>query len=133
MEALKEFWNFFLDWPLGTILAVLSTVLVTGSSVLVGYLVVGGILLALNFWFMPDKKGLGEVMDKKVRPRIREMEGAIDIPAGWLVTVNVGEETGDISVSKKFFDSLNKGDKVSLVYTNGRIYRGLNIKEIEIA
>ena len=42
-----------------------------------------------------------------------------------------GEESGDVPVSKEFFDSLNKGDRVSLVYTYGRIYDGLNIKEIK--
>ena len=132
MEALKEFWNLFLDWPQGTIISVISIIVAIVPSALIGYLALGGILSAFNSWFMPDIKSLGEVMDKKVRPRIREMAGAIDIPAGWLVTVKAGEETGDISVSKTFFDSLNKGDKVNLLYKNGRIYKGLKIKEIEI-
>lgn len=132
MEALKEFWNFFLDWPVGTIAAILSIVVVIGSSTVVVCLVGSSVLSAFNSWFMSNKKDFGEVIDKKIRPRIREMEGAIDIPAGWLLAVKVGEETGDISVPKEFFDSLNKGDKVSLVYTYGRIYDGINIKEIEI-
>jgi len=131
MEELKEFWNFFLDWPLGTITAIFSIVIVIGSSTVVVYMVSIGILSAIDSWFMSNKNGFGEVMDKKIRPRIRELEGAIDIPAGWLIIAKVGEEEGSVSVSKELFDSLNKGDKVGLVYTYGRIYNGINIKEIK--
>lgn len=131
MEALKELWSFFLDWPLGTIMTILSIVVVVGATTVVVYIVGSGILSAIDSWFMSNKKSFGEIIDKKIRPRVREMEGAIDIPAGWLVIAKVGEDIGDIAVSKEFFDSLNKGDKVRLVYTYGRIYNGINIKEIE--
>ena len=132
MEELKELWNVFLDWPLGTIMVILSTIVVLGSSTVTVYVVGISILSVINSWFMSKKKGFGEVIDKKIRPRIREMEGAIDIPSGWLITAKVGKETGDISVSKELFDSLSKGEKVNLVYTYGRICNGINIKEIEI-
>lgn len=132
MDNLKELWAFFLDWPAGTVIVSFSTILVLGSASVALYIVVNECLSAIDSWFMPRKKSIGEIIDKKIRPRFTEMEGAIDIPAAWILIAKVREETGDVSVSKELFDFLHQGDKVSLTYTHGRIYNSLNIKEIEI-
>lgn len=130
MELLKGLWSFLLDWPLGTIVGILSIIVMAGSLTVIICIIGSSVLSAINSCFMSKQKGVGEVVNKKIRPRFREMQGAIDIPIGYLLTVKVGEKSGEVSVIKDFFDSLHEGDKVSLVYTYGRIYDGIIIKEI---
>ena len=64
MEELKQFWEFLLDWPLGTIAGILSIIVVIGCTAVVLSIIGSGILSGINSLFTSDKK-VGEVIDKK--------------------------------------------------------------------
>jgi hypothetical protein len=137
METLKDFCKDFYhimlqDWPFGTILGIVIIIVLLVLIVYLLSLVKDFIVSAINSWFLPNKKGVGIVVDKEITPKIDLVR--FTIPSFNLLTIEIGERTGETSVTEEFFNSLKKGSKVKIIYTECRIYNGsINIKEIHEA
>ena len=129
------------DWPLGTIIGTLFIILVL---ILVG-LIVRGLFIAIDSWFLPRRHGMGMVVGKTFIPAHTQMiliynagtqtslPQPIFQPDDWSVRVEINGRQDSMSVSRGLFDSLSERGSVVVEYVSGRFSDNIYLKEISRA
>lgn len=126
------------DWPLGT---VAGSLLILALLLLAG-LIVWGLFVAVDSWFLPRSRGMGKVRSKEFTPAHTDMiliynaatktsmPHPMYYPDNWSVCVEVSGRQDSISVDQEEFNILKEGDSVITEYVSGRISNSLYIKNI---
>lgn len=130
------FIDMLMDWPLGTIVAILLIIVGLFLIGLAGY----GIFRAIDSWGLPKKKGNGKIISKTYSPESSTMVpvtiGKVTtlqrhrIPESWSVTIAVNEKTSSCSVKESFFERASRGMQVLVEFVEGRFSKDIYIKEI---
>lgn len=135
-DMITMLWETLTDWPLGTIVGIILLVCVL---VLIG-LVMWGLFMAIDSWFLPRRHGTGRIVGKTFTPAHTgmiviynaatktSMPHPIFHPDDWSVSVEVDGRQDSVSVSREFFNSLSENSSVMAEYVWGRFSRNLYIK-----
>lgn len=138
VDIVKMILEMLHDWPLGTVVGVLMLLAVL---LLLGRLALG-CFIALDSWFLPRKRSIGQIVGKTFTPAhttIASMYNAatktsmphpVFHPDDWSVTVAVSEHQDSLSVGEDKFNALKEGDDVLAEYVMGRMSSGLYLKSI---
>lgn len=126
------------DWPIGTFVGLL---LLAAIAIFVG-LVLWGLGLAIDSWFLPRQRGKGRVTGKDFTPAHTStimiynvatktsMPHIVHHPDDWSVTADVEGLNDSISVTQEFYDSVQPNDWVTVDFVRGRFSGGLYLKEM---
>lgn len=130
--------NILTDWPSGTIIGGIFLICIL---ILLG-LILHGLFIAVDSWFLSKKQGNGRVVSKTFTPAHTQlifiynaatktnMPQLISNPDDWSICVEVNDMQDSISITKEFYDSLSKNSSVKVEYVHGRFSRNLYIKNI---
>lgn len=128
---IEELMEILIDWPLGTIIGIISMACILAIVGLIGY----GAYWAIDSWWQPIIIGYGQISDKEYTPsRIQtimiynpatktSMPQTQYIPDNWELYVKINETIGSISVSKETYDSAKIEQNVFVKYKTGRLNR----------
>ncbi len=142
MSFLNELWTMIrwgiCDWPLGTIVMIILLV-----SVLISiWLILEGLFLVLDSWFLKPSRKVGRVVKKRFTPSHTKMilipnaatktsmPHFVTEPANWSVWVRLDGKQDSVSVSKKFFNTLSENSLVMTKYVIGRFSGNLYIRTV---
>ena len=137
----NELVDMLKDWPVGTIAAILFIVV---AHILAG-LLVWGIYVAIDSWFMPRQRRTGKVTGKTFTPAHSttiyiynsstktSMPHYVHHPDIWEVLVDVQGRGGSLSVSEEFYDTVAEGSMVWVDFVSGRLSGDLYVKDLALA
>lgn len=137
-DLVNELVELLYDWPAGTVIGALIFLVL---SVLVG-LVLWGLYVAIDSWFLPRQKSKGKVVAKDFTPAHIDfiyiyspatktnLPHPVHHPDRWSITVRVDELQDSTSVNKEFYNSLKEGDTVTAEFVIGRFSRDLYLKDL---
>jgi len=138
MEIFSYLVEMLLDWPLGTIIGIITL----GCILLLVVFVAWGLFVALDSWFLPRGRKMGCVVSKTFIPAHIQlvmmysaatktsMPHPIYHSDNWSVNVEVDGQQDSVEVSKDFFNTLSKNDLVLTEYVSGRFSGNLYIKSL---
>lgn len=134
-EFTKE---MLLNWPIGTVIGILMIILIG----MLLFLIIAGIFIAIDSWFLPYQTSTGTVTGKTYRAPYTTMTPItignittytpVHHSASYTLSVYVDTEykSGSICISKEFYNSINENDKVSVEYVEGRYSGDIYLKTI---
>jgi hypothetical protein len=137
---LEFYWETLLDWPLGTVLAILLAAVV----LMLAFMLYLGVYHAADSWFLPHQQAPGHVVGKTFTPAHTtttliynaatksSMPHVTHHPDSWSVTVQVDDKVDEMDVSKEFYDAVRKNTGVATEYVIGRFSRGLYLRELSL-
>lgn len=134
MELFHSFGKMATDWPLGTITFIVVSLCVLALL----SLVLWGVFIALDSWFVPQKVGTGRILQKDFEPEhcVAEYNVALKMPVlrsiddEWSLLIESGGHKAWVSVEKGYYDRHHVGDRLPLTLVFGRISGGLYIKGV---
>lgn len=110
--------------------------IMSGILFMIYGLILGSIFFVVDSSFLPIKEGNGTIVEKEIIPAYTTLilVGKTTVPQfhpkRWILTVKVNEETDLISVTKKYYSTVNNMDIILVEYVNGRLSSGIYIKNI---
>lgn len=115
----------FLDWPLGTILAVVTVAL----DLIVLALVLGGLWWVADSWFRDEFEITGYISGRRYTPpstmwvynAATKMSSPVPVPASWALYVAHRGETLAVGVSRATYEAAQDGDAARVTVVSGRI------------
>ncbi len=143
MEFLKSalFIEYLVDWPTGTLLALVVYVSILSSIAFLAYL----LYTKINEHNCPAIRGPATIVGKcfvaahtRLEPGENPIDGTlqmvrIDVPNQWFITIMI-EGTiplkGTLSVVQPLFEMVNEGDTVNALYYVTRLSRELKPQEL---
>jgi hypothetical protein len=105
-------------------------------------IIIYGIVMLIDFAFLPVSEEYGEVVSTVFTPGHTETTLTYDAslkmsvpkvvyhPDRWEVNIQVGDKTGSMGLSQEDFLKLHSGQKVWVAYSIGRLLKRLYIKQI---
>lgn len=135
-EVLREGWGF------EKILLLVVLLLVVAGIGLLAWIILMGIIFAIDNWFVPTKEGIGRIESKHFEPAHTQTtivyNAALQMstpqstyyPDDWQICVSVGDKFGWISVNKAPYNRSRVGQQTKVGYRIGRMTRKLYVKYI---
>lgn len=126
------------DWPIGTMLDVMLI-----ASICVLVVLVAGLIFSLcDEVLLPTSRSSGRVEGRRFvaahtksvlryNPIFKmAMPVSVSVPNHWYVTVRVGKERDDLSISKGAYERLSEGQDVHVEYAHRRFTKTLRLEQI---
>lgn len=116
--------------------------IIIGIPVLFAVLILYGIFIAIDSWFLPLHEGDAEVISKEHIPATTSLilvPGAtpsmtfpyfINHDDDWVVEVEMGGQYGEISLEREDYRHYRVGQRVVIDYSRGRLTGNLYVKAI---
>jgi len=133
-DTLKSIKDLFPDWPLGIISSMLL--------ILVLVVTAWGIFTVYDSSFLPIEQDTGQIINKKftpahvtyipIRNTVTKMTTLTPVnhPDRWELTIGFRGQTGDVSVTENFYNSVAKDDSVTVEYSVGRHSKNIYFKGV---